>query len=67
MKINVNGEDREVAAGTATVRALLAEMRYSFPLIVVRVNGRHVERADYESAAVAEGDHVDIYHLVSGG
>jgi len=67
MTVTVNGEVRELPEGTATVRALLDAMRYSFPLLIVRVNGRLVERASYASEPIAAGDLVDVYHLVSGG
>ncbi|MDP3179870.1 MAG: sulfur carrier protein ThiS [Spirochaetaceae bacterium] len=67
MKVTVNGEERELPEGATTVRAVLDCLRYSFPLLVVRVNGKLVERGAYEAAAVAEGDVLDLYHLVSGG
>ncbi|HUW42336.1 MAG TPA: sulfur carrier protein ThiS [Rectinemataceae bacterium] len=67
MKVKVNGEFRELPEGTATVRALLDELRYSFPLLIVRVNGSLVERGAYSQAPLSEGDDVDVYHLVSGG
>lgn len=67
MKVKVNGESRELPEGTATVRALLDALRFSFPLIIVRVNGRLVERGVYASMHISEGDDVDVYHLVSGG
>ncbi|MDA8426389.1 MAG: sulfur carrier protein ThiS, partial [Treponema sp.] len=62
-----NGELRELPDGTATVRALLDEVRYSFPLLIVRVNGSLVERGAYSRAPVSDGDEVEVYHLVSGG
>lgn len=67
MNVTVNGEARRLPEGTATVRVLLGELRYSFPLLIVRVNGRLVEREAYAEAPVVEGDDIDVYHLVSGG
>ena len=67
MKVKVNGESRELPEGTATIRDLLDALRFSFPLLIVRVNGRLVERGAYAATHVSEGDEVDVYHLVSGG
>ncbi len=67
MKVQVNGNDVEQAGDTATVQELLASLRYSFPLIVVKVNGVLVKRDAYGSTSLKDGDSVDAYHLVSGG
>lgn len=67
MKLQVNGEERELGDGTATIAALLTELRYSFPLLIIRINGELIPRENYSNAAIATGDDVDIYHLVSGG
>ncbi|HTX72053.1 MAG TPA: sulfur carrier protein ThiS [Rectinemataceae bacterium] len=67
MTVTVNGETRTLPDGGATVRSLLDALRYSFPLLIVRVNGTLVERSQYANQAVGEGDTVDVYHLVSGG
>ncbi len=50
-----------------TVRQILDRKGWSFPLIIVQVNGALVERADYETAVVRDGSEVDLHHLVSGG
>jgi thiamine biosynthesis protein ThiS len=67
MKVQVNGNEVELEGETVSVQALLASLRYSFPLIVVRVNGLLVAREAYGSTMLDEGDLVDAYHLVSGG
>jgi len=67
MKVTVNGEVRELPEGATTLRAVLVHLRYSFPLLIVRVNGNLVERGAYDTAPVTEGDVLDLYHLVSGG
>ncbi|MGA2545654.1 MAG: sulfur carrier protein ThiS [Rectinemataceae bacterium] len=67
MKLSVNGNEIEHGGDSVTVKELLTSMRYSFPLIVVRVNGILVTRDAYGSVSVKNGDVVDAYHLVSGG
>ena len=67
MRVTVNFEPEELPGDTISVAALLKLRRYSFPLIIARIDGRLVERADYETALIKEGDEVELYHLVSGG
>jgi sulfur carrier protein len=67
MRLQLNGDEIEQGGDSATVQELLAARRYSFPLIVVKVNGVFVPREEYRNASVKEGDVVDAYHLVSGG
>jgi sulfur carrier protein len=67
MKLRVNGNEVELGGDSATVQELLASMRYSFPMVIVRVNEVLVPRDAYGSSRVKEGDVVDAYHLVSGG
>jgi sulfur carrier protein len=70
MKVKVNGELREIPElpeAAPTVRTILDALRYSFPLLIVRVNGRLVDREAYAKMPVSEGDDVVVYHLVAGG
>jgi sulfur carrier protein len=50
-----------------TVRRILERKGWSFPLIIVRINGVHVRREDWDTAVARDGDKVEMYHLVSGG
>jgi len=67
MKLIVNHEETQFPGEEMTVRELLAAKRWSFPLIIVKINGRLVERSSYDTQKVVDGDEVEIYHLVSGG
>lgn len=67
MKLIVNQEEVQFPGESMTVRELLAAKRWSFPLIIVKINGRLVERSSYDAQKVVDGDEVEIYHLVSGG
>ncbi|MBP7094477.1 MAG: sulfur carrier protein ThiS [Spirochaetia bacterium] len=67
MRVTVNFEPEEIPGDSISVAALLKMRRYSFPLIIARIGGRLVERTDYETTFVREGDEVELYHLVSGG
>ena len=67
MKITLNHNEVALDGEVLTVRQLLAAMRYTFPLIVVRINGEVIARSDYDSATVGDGDKVEAIHLIGGG
>lgn len=64
--ITVNGSPHPWRDGM-TVRDVLEERRFTFPLLVVRIDGRLVPRGDYASTSVPDGSDVDVMHLMSGG
>ncbi len=64
--ITVNGSPHPWHDGM-TVREILEERRYSFPLLVVRIDGGLVPRSDYGETPVPDGAEVDVMHLMSGG
>ena len=64
--ITVNGDQLEYVAGS-TVATVIEQLGYKFPLLVVRVNGRLIEREAYPRTPVADGDTLDVIHLMSGG
>ena len=64
--ITINGEPAEHEEGL-TVSALLKKKKFVFPMLLVRINGKLVEREEYDSTLVAEGDAVEVIHLMSGG
>ncbi len=68
MKIKVNNRD-VVLEGyeKINVKDLLREMRYTFPMIVVKINGTLVRKNDYETTFIKDGDNVSAIHLISGG
>ncbi len=64
--ITVNGDSVTWEEGM-TVSSLLAKCRYSFPLIIVKINGALVPRREFNVHPVADGDSVEAIHLMSGG
>lgn len=67
MKISINNKEVSLAGESFSVRELLAMMNFTFPMIVVKVNGQLVKREDYERVFVGDGDNVEAIHLISGG
>ncbi|HUX37382.1 MAG TPA: sulfur carrier protein ThiS [Rectinemataceae bacterium] len=67
MKLTINFSEETHEEDGLSVASLIAKKRWSFPLIIARVNGELVEREDYATTSLVDGDEVELYHLVSGG
>jgi len=65
-KITVNGHEIDWN-DKMTVRNVLDRMKYSFRMLVIKVNGTIVKREDWETFPVPEGADVKVIHLMSGG
>lgn len=64
--ITVNGQTVAWEEGM-TVQRVLDVMRYTFRMLVVKVDGRLVKRDDYAETRVPRGADVKVIHLVAGG
>lgn len=50
-----------------TIAALLAQKKYTFPKIIVQLNGEHIPVEAYETTLIHDGDDVKAIHLLAGG
>ena len=66
MTITVNGETRQMAAGT-TVRQLLEDLQISMTRVAVEVNLEIVPKAAYAEHTLQDSDKIEIVHFVGGG
>ncbi len=66
MQITVNGNAREVAAGTS-IATLLAELELPPPQVAVEVNLELIPRARHAEHQLAQGDRLEVVTLVGGG
>ena len=64
--ITVNNNPHPFTPGM-TIKSLLEEKNYVFPMIIVKLNGKIVEDADFEVTAVNDGDVVMAIHVFAGG
>ena len=64
--ITVNGKETEWHEGM-TVADLLKAKKYSFPLIIITINGNIVPKAKYPDTKIPDGAEVKANHLISGG
>ena len=65
VKLTINGEPREVAAGT--VWSLLEELGLHPLGTIVERNREIVERSAYRETPLSEGDVLELVRLVGGG
>jgi sulfur carrier protein len=66
MQIQLNGQAREIAAGT-TLAALLDAAGYAGRKVAVEVNLDVVPRSLHATHVLADGDRVEIIHAIGGG
>jgi len=64
--IVVNGESMEWHPGL-TVRDVLKNRNYRFPLLVVSINGELVQPKEYDVTVIDDGADVQAIHMLSGG
>ena len=50
-----------------TIRGVMTDMRFSWPKLVVKVNGQLVWPEDYDKVELKEHDDLKIHHLLGGG
>ena len=66
MTIQVNGESRGVGEGQ-TVAALLYELDIRADRVAVELNLEILDRNDFETRGLREGDRLEILSFIGGG
>lgn len=67
MEIILNNTPEKLPGDQMTIQQLLDYKRFTFKLLVIKINNQLVKRDDYDKALVKEGDNVMVMHLISGG
>ena len=66
MSITVNGKKVDWVEDE-TVQKLLRRMRYTFPLVVVKINEKVVPRKDFSDVKISDNSKIAVIHMISGG
>jgi len=66
IKITLNGKPNEITAGT-TVSDLLLKWKVRPELVTVEVNENILQKLDYDSTSIKEGDRVEFVFYMGGG
>ncbi|MGC8486298.1 MAG: sulfur carrier protein ThiS [Candidatus Baltobacteraceae bacterium] len=67
MKLEINGERREIPAAEATLAEVLSALGIEARGIAVACNDRVVRRGEFARQRIAEGDRIEIVRAVAGG
>ena len=67
MKITLNNREETFPADSLTIVDLLEAKKFSFKMLVIKINGKLIKKGEYETAKVQDGDDVMVLHLISGG
>jgi sulfur carrier protein len=65
--IQVNNRHEVEWEDGLTVTALLERLNYTFPHVIVKVNGELVRKEEYDTRAIPDGADVRVIHLIAGG
>ena len=66
MRVNVNGESRELPDGTTVVQ-LLEGLKVHRDIVAVEINREIVPRSRHGERQLVEGDAVEVVTFVGGG
>ncbi|MFA6127460.1 MAG: sulfur carrier protein ThiS [Bacteroidales bacterium] len=67
MDITLNNNPEVLPGASLSIKEILLIKKFTFPNLVVKINGLLIRKPEYEAALVQEGDVVEIIHLISGG
>ena len=66
MSIEVNGRKVDWVE-KETIKDLLKRMRYTFPLVVVKINDKVIPRSNFSEVIVPYDSKISVIHMISGG
>jgi thiamine biosynthesis protein ThiS len=66
MQLTVNGKPRDTQ-GAGTIKDFLEANGVNPALVAVEHNGEIIRRDRFDDVALAEGDQLEIIHMVGGG
>ena len=64
--INVNNTEHPFHEGM-TIKTLMDEKGFVFHRIIVKLNGKVVEKVNYAETMLHDGDNVEAIHVFAGG
>lgn len=67
MNIELNNRAEELPGESLSVSEILKLKNFTFPRIIVKLNGKLIKKPSYGSTIVKDGDEINVIHLISGG
>jgi len=66
MSIEVNQKNVDWVENE-TVEQLLKRMKYTFPLVVVKINEKVIPKKDFTVSIIPDKSKIAVIHMISGG
>jgi sulfur carrier protein len=67
MKIILNNREEEFDNSRMSVSELLVKKKFTFKMLVIKINDKLVRKDEYDTALIKDRDNVSVIHLISGG
>jgi thiamine biosynthesis protein ThiS len=67
MNITLNNNPETIEQTSITVTQLLKLKNFTFKMLIIKINGKLIQKPDYETTTIHNGDDVSVLHLISGG
>ena len=67
MKIRLNNNEETFGEEKLTISQLLEIKKFTFKMLLVKVNEQAIRREHYDTTYIQDGDDVFVLHLMSGG
>lgn len=67
MNITLNNKPDSFEQDRLSISEVLKIKRFSFKLLVIKINGKLIRKPEYDSSFVKDGDDLQIIHMISGG
>jgi sulfur carrier protein len=67
MNIILNNNPETIEETNITVTNLLKVKKFTFKMLIIKINGRLIQKTDYETTTIHDGDDISVLHLISGG
>jgi len=67
VNITLNNRPESFDHDKLTVSEILALKKFTFRMLVIKVNGNLIKKNKYAHAEVVDGDNIQILHMISGG
>jgi thiamine biosynthesis protein ThiS len=64
--IEVNGRQVDWVKDE-TIQQLLKRMKYTFPLVVVKINEKVIPRSNFLEVKIPDNSKIAVIHMISGG
>lgn len=67
MEIVLNNRKESIDKDSISLSELIEYKNYTFRLLVTKVNGVLVKKAERDTSIIKNGDDVTVLHMISGG